>query len=95
MLGGVELHEAEFIAGDAFESSLHYSKMRALGKGESEYLEEFIGGIESYYRKLPRSRFPYLVDNVDTLIADGNEARFEYGLDLFIAGLEAKAPRRN
>lgn len=79
-----------YVSSDAYEGSLHYARMRDSGMELKEYFRHFVGQIDGFYRALPPDRFPHLAANVDALIADGGEARFEYGLDLVIAGLEAR-----
>ncbi|MEO3869257.1 TetR/AcrR family transcriptional regulator [Nonomuraea sp. B12E4] len=82
------------IVGDAYEGSLHYARMRAAGLRDARvYFESFAGQIADYYRALPAERFPYLRGFVDDLIADDGEARFRYGLDLLLDGIEARMPK--
>ncbi|MBB6548258.1 TetR/AcrR family transcriptional regulator [Nonomuraea rubra] len=83
-----------YLVGDAYEASVHWARMRAAGmRDPREYFEAFIRQITTYYRALPRERFPHLYDHVDDLTADGGEARFEYGLELLLDGIEARMPR--
>jgi AcrR family transcriptional regulator len=83
-----------FVAADAYEGSMHQARMRATGITDpGEYFEVFVGQIAGYYRALPPERFPHLSAHVDALIADGGEARFQYGLDLLLDGIEARMPK--
>jgi AcrR family transcriptional regulator len=55
----------------------------------------FVAGLRSYFESLPQDRFPNLVALAGPLTAGdahGND-RFEFGLDVIIAGLEARASR--
>ncbi|MBB5082180.1 TetR/AcrR family transcriptional regulator [Nonomuraea endophytica] len=80
-----------YIAGDAYEGSQHYARMRSKGMNDREsYLNSFVGQIKDYYRSLPPERFPMLVTYVDELTDPDGEARFEYGLDLLIDGMAAR-----
>lgn len=80
-----------YLVGDAYEGSLHHGRMRAAGIDDPrEYFETFVGQIATYYRALPRDRFPYLTKHIDDLIADDGEQRFHYGLELLLDGLEAR-----
>ncbi|MGN9842449.1 TetR/AcrR family transcriptional regulator C-terminal domain-containing protein [Nonomuraea sp. H19] len=82
-----------YVVGDAYEGSLHFARMRAAGMTEPrEYFESFAGQIATYYRALPPERFPHLTKYIDELIADDGEARFAYGLELLLDGLEARMP---
>jgi len=51
-------------------------------------VEEHLSSVRDYFRRLPADRFPLVASMADTIISDG-EQRFEFGLDLLIAGLEA------
>ncbi|MEU6710489.1 TetR/AcrR family transcriptional regulator [Nonomuraea sp. NPDC046802] len=83
-----------YVVGDAYESSLHYARMRAAGVTDAEqYFASYIGQIAAYYRSLPPGRFPHVSKHVDDLIADDGEQRFRYGLELLLDGIEARMPR--
>ncbi|MEU8246152.1 TetR/AcrR family transcriptional regulator [Nonomuraea sp. NPDC048916] len=82
-----------YISGDAYEASLHYARMRAAGQSDTEaYIRDFVRQIDAYYRSLPPDRFPHITAHVDALTGEGGEARFEYGLDLILDGLQARMP---
>ncbi|MEV0233084.1 TetR/AcrR family transcriptional regulator C-terminal domain-containing protein [Nonomuraea sp. NPDC050786] len=82
-----------YVTGDAYEGSLHYARMRAAGLDDPrEYFERFAGQLADYYRALPTERFPHIQKFVDDLIADDGEERFRYGLELLLAGIEARMP---
>ena len=44
--------------------------------------------VRDYFRRLPADRFPLVSSMAGTIVSDG-EQRFEFGLDLFLAGLAA------
>ncbi len=79
-----------YIAGDTFEGSLHFARQRASGWSVEEYLREYFGQVETYLRQLPPDRFPTIAAHVDDLLEGGDEERFDFGLDLIIAGIEAR-----
>ncbi|WP_214319937.1 TetR/AcrR family transcriptional regulator C-terminal domain-containing protein [Nonomuraea sediminis] len=82
-----------YISSDAYEESLHYARMRASGHEDPvEYIVSFIDQITVYYKSLPSDQFPYTSKYANVLTADDGAVRFLYGLDLMIAGLEARMP---
>lgn len=82
-----------YLVSDAYEGSLHYARMRAAGIHDvGEYFTGFVRQVAGYYRAMPPERFPYLVKYVDDLIADDGEARFHYGLEMILDGIEARMP---
>ncbi|MFI6595548.1 TetR/AcrR family transcriptional regulator [Nonomuraea sp. NPDC050536] len=82
-----------YISSDAYEESLHYARMRTSGIDDPvEYITGFIGQINAYYKSLPPDEFPNTTKYADVLTSDDGVTRFMYGLDLIIAGLEARMP---
>ncbi|GAA0944923.1 TetR/AcrR family transcriptional regulator [Nonomuraea longicatena] len=82
---------ALYITADAFEGSQHFARMRAAGVTDpGAYMEEFATRIADYYRTLPADRFPHLTGYVEEMTAGDGDARFEFGLDLLITGMEAR-----
>ncbi|WP_328304468.1 TetR/AcrR family transcriptional regulator (plasmid) [Streptomyces sp. NBC_00435] len=69
------------------------------GEGEGEGGDE--GGdegaerdqMEAYFASLPPERFPHLVALAGTLMAGDADERFDFGLDVVVAGLAAHAGR--
>ena len=54
-----------------------------------EEVQQYYDDVHAFYVRLPPDRFPVLASIADDVTGpDGNE-RFEFGLDLLIAGLEA------
>ncbi|WP_327088986.1 TetR/AcrR family transcriptional regulator C-terminal domain-containing protein [Nonomuraea sp. NBC_01738] len=83
-----------YIASDAFEGSQHYAHMRAAGiTSPDDYMKHLLEQIGGYYRSLPPEMFPYMTGNLDALVEPNGEDRFEFGLDLLIAGLEMRLAR--
>ncbi|MFI6505652.1 TetR/AcrR family transcriptional regulator C-terminal domain-containing protein [Nonomuraea typhae] len=80
-----------YIAGDAYEGSQHFAKMRAQGLDDPEaYIQGFVGQIRDYYQSLPRDQFPTITAHIAELTDPDGEARFEYGLDLILEGMAAR-----
>jgi AcrR family transcriptional regulator len=70
-----------YIDADVYEGSLYAARIR-----QGLDVEEYVTSVRDYYRKLPADRFPGIVSLADTITADGDQ-RFEFGLDLLLAGL--------
>ncbi|MBN6051930.1 TetR/AcrR family transcriptional regulator C-terminal domain-containing protein [Nonomuraea sp. RK-328] len=82
-----------YVCADAFEGSLHYPRMKALGHTKiNEYFHMYVSQIEEYFSALPPDRFPHLNQHARALVADGGGARFRYGLELLLDGLAARMP---
>jgi len=52
-------------------------------------IEDYFAEINDFYAALPAERFPVLASIGDEMSAYDGEARFRFGLDVLIAGLEA------
>jgi hypothetical protein len=66
-----------------FEGSLYAARIKQ-GLDVQEHRES----VRDYFRGLPADRFPLISSLADTIMS-GGEQRFEFGLDLFLAGLAA------
>jgi AcrR family transcriptional regulator len=55
--------------------------------------EIYLEGVRTYFRSLPRERYPVIVSMVDPLTRDSGDERFEFGLDVLLDGLVARADR--
>ena len=51
-------------------------------------IEEYFAEIDTFYAALPAERFPVLASLGDEMAKYDGEARFRFGLDVLIAGLE-------
>lgn len=49
--------------------------------------------MEAYFASLPPERFPHLVALAGTLMTGDADERFDFGLDVVVAGLAAHAGR--
>lgn len=72
-----------YIDADTYESWLYTAKIK-----QGLDVDEYVGSIREYYGKLPADRFPTVVGMAGTIATDGDQ-RFEFGLELIIAGLAA------
>jgi AcrR family transcriptional regulator len=73
-----------YIDADVFEGSLYATRIK-----QGLDVEEHLSSVRDYFRRLPADRFPLVSSMVDSIISDG-EQRFEFGLDLLLAGLAAQ-----
>ncbi|HUA70445.1 MAG TPA: TetR/AcrR family transcriptional regulator [Solirubrobacteraceae bacterium] len=72
-----------YVSAEAFETGLMEH-----GR-DAEDVQRYYEDVHAFYMRLPADRFPVLASAVDDIVgADGDE-RFEFGLDVLIAGLEA------
>lgn len=73
-----------YIDADAYEGWLYTARIR-----NGLDLEEFLGGITDYLRRLPPDRFPIIAGTAEVIMGGDSNERFEFGLDLLIRGLAA------
>jgi AcrR family transcriptional regulator len=79
---------ALYVGGVAFEESIWMSS----GMSEAE-AAAFGDNLRAYFESLPTDRFPTLVALAPALTTADGEDRFEFGLAVIVAGLEAQAAR--
>jgi AcrR family transcriptional regulator len=72
-----------YIDADVFEGSLYAARIK-----QGFDVQEHIATVRDYFRRLPADRFPLVSSMADTIMS-GGEQRFEFGLDLLLAGLTA------
>ena len=73
-----------YVCACAFEQGLFEHS----GMTQAE-IEDYFAEINDFYAALPAERFPVLASIGDEMSAYDGEARFRFGLDVLIAGLEA------
>jgi AcrR family transcriptional regulator len=75
-----------------------YAYEEALGvaspTGEEMSLEQYTDMIRAYWASLPADRFPNTVELVDVLMSGDNDERFEFFVDIILAGLAAQVPKQ-
>ena len=54
-----------------------------------EDVQRYYDEVHAFYLRLPADRFPVLASVVDGITGPDGDERFEFGLDVLIAGLEA------
>ena len=83
-----------YVGAFCYEESLGYPSPT----GEDLPPEQIVQMMRDYMLSLPHERFPRTIGALDMLLEFNPEERFEFGLDLLIAGLEhyaSKSPRRS
>ncbi len=73
-----------YVSADAFEAGLMEH-----GAMTPEEVERYFDDIHAFYERLPADRFPVLASISPDITGPDGEERFEFGLDVLIAGLEA------
>ena len=85
---------ALYVSAVAAEESIWMDRAKAQAeRGESFAEEEVVAQIRSLFASLPPERFPILSGNAEVMTAGDGQARFEFGLDVLVAGLEAVSAR--
>jgi AcrR family transcriptional regulator len=73
-----------YVSACAFEASL-YTRNRA----DPKELERYFAEAHTFYATMPPDRFPVLTSLAPFMFDHGEDERFEFGLDVLIAGMEA------
>jgi AcrR family transcriptional regulator len=78
-----------YVTASAYEGSIFRAKLEK----EPEYFEK----LAKYMRALPADHFPVSSDLVEEMLAheEPHDARFEFGLEVIMAGLEALAAKKS
>jgi len=81
-----------YVSASAYEAGLYR-------KTDPAELQRYWAGIRAFYASIPPGRYPVLTAIAPDMTGADDDERFEFGLDLIIAGLEAvslaeKAARR-
>jgi len=76
-----------YVSAEAFETGLmEYG-------ADPDDVQRYYEDVHAFYLRLPADRFPVLASVVDDITGPDGEERFEFGLDVLIAGLEALSAR--
>jgi AcrR family transcriptional regulator len=78
---------ASMVDADALETAMYNSKIK-----HGLDLEAYYAGLQEFFSKLPPETFPHLTGLGPALTEGDDIDRFEFGLDLFIRGLETYLP---
>lgn len=73
-----------FVCASAFEAAL-----REHGDMSAEELARYFADVHAFYEALPAARFPVLASIAPQLTGPDGDARFQFGINAMIAGLEA------
>ena len=73
-----------YVSAEAFETGLMEH-----GWMTPEEVQRYFDDVHVFYSRLPADRFPVLASVVDDITGPDGDERFEFGLDVLIAGLEA------
>ena len=83
---GVDLI-ASYVVMSAFElSQRHGPEQPSLGHAEA-----YLDGVRGFLGSLPQDRYPVAVSMVDELTRNVGDERFDFGVDVILAGLVARA----
>jgi AcrR family transcriptional regulator len=80
----------QYINADTLERALYTNRTPA-GVDPAEYRAEYLAQVRAYYESLPADRFPNTAALLPELMSGGGDDRFEFGLDMIVAGLAAYA----
>jgi AcrR family transcriptional regulator len=75
-----------YVSAVAFEEGLWAA-------GTPEEMEAYVGAIREHFAGLPAERYPHLVAMVPELMRVEGDERFEFGLDVIVAGIAALAAK--
>ena len=73
-----------YIDADVYEGALYAAKIK-----QGLEVQEYLISIRDYFRRLPADRFPIIASIAETIVADSDQ-RFEFGVELFLDGLQAR-----
>ena len=78
-----------YVTADAYESSIWRAQMVAAGSDPETFLEQMRGDLRAYFAELPAETYPNLRKHAAEMTGGAEIGdRFEFGLDLIIAGLD-------
>jgi AcrR family transcriptional regulator len=80
-----------YIVADAFESSLYRERVGSSEEQIAAYFHTLTEQLATYYESLPVARYPNLRKHARDLVVGDGAARFEFGLDMLIDGLDKYA----
>ena len=71
-----------YVSASAYEAGLYR-------KADPAEIERYFAGVHAFYASLPADRYPVLTSIAPAMTGPDGDERFEFGLNLLIAGLEA------
>jgi AcrR family transcriptional regulator len=78
-----------YVCASAFEDSMFDRSM------SPEELRAYHESVHAFFAALPADRFPVLASLIGPMTGPGGDERFDFGLDVIIAGLEAVSARES
>jgi AcrR family transcriptional regulator len=63
------------------------------GKPDPEHADAYLAGISDFLGALPVDRYPVVTSMISALTRNEGDERFEFGVEVILAGLEARAHR--
>ena len=73
-----------YITADAYE----YSIWRRQGTDEATFVDHLSSSLLRYFQQLPAEVYPNVRQYAEALVGGGSEARFAFGLDMLVDGLD-------
>jgi hypothetical protein len=71
-----------YASASAYEAGLYR-------KADPDELEQYFAGVHAFYASLPRDRYPVLTSVAADMTGADADSRFEFGVGVLLAGLEA------
>ncbi len=85
---------ALYVSAIAAEESIWIDRAKAAAAGGHEITEtDVIAQLHELYAALPASVYPMLSAHAEAMTSGDGQSRFEFGLDILLAGLEAVSAR--
>ena len=72
-------------------ASAHELSRRRLAAAGPERSEEYLDGVRAFFGSLPADRYPVLLSLIGPMTRSEGDERFDFGLDVILAGLVARA----
>jgi AcrR family transcriptional regulator len=77
-----------YVVADAYELSIWRGHVSAAGADKETFLNQLASDLRAYYADLPEDTYPHLRAHAAELGNTDGPARFEFGLDLIVSGLD-------
>jgi hypothetical protein len=81
-----------YITADAYEYSIWRTEVVDAGGNKETYIAQLGEDLISYFAQLPPEKYPFIQKHAEAMVGGGIEARFEFGLELLVDGLDKYSP---